>query len=74
MGTVDAAVDEVAAADQEVLDVGVDPDARSCHQLRPAALVRHFGPKLENADAVGVGDDEADREAGRIAENLQLHP
>src|SRR4051794_18990104 len=71
---VDAAVDEVPAVAERVLDLGLDPYPPSRDEIgRSLGSEDRFGPELEDADPLGVGEDEADSYAWALAQRFQLH-
>src|SRR4029077_7065271 len=71
---VDPGMDEVAAGCQWVLKFGADPEALPGRDRPRAVGVFDRRTELEYADPVGVGEDEANVEAGDVALGLHLHP
>ena len=53
---VDAAVDEVAAGSEQVLDVGADRSPALLPPARELAVLVEVTPNSKTADTVGVGD------------------
>src|SRR6476469_7196537 len=74
VGAVDAAVDEVTAGGELVVEGGGDEHPLTGAQLSRLLALAHWDPEVEDAEAVGVGDEEADVDARQVALDLELQP